>query len=120
MKRILTIAIAVGLACLFGLVFSSCVTAPAGGSFDPNSAIGTWKYTGGDHTLAFAQDFTMVHRDGDNIQVDYGTWKILSVDNKTVQLTWANSENVDTLTVSADGRTLSGTNDTGAEISCIR
>ena len=120
MKRILAIAAAIGLACLFGLVFSSCVTAPAGGSFDPNSVIGTWKYTGSDHTLAFTQDFAMVHRDGEKGQVDYGTWKTLSVDNKTVQLTWANSENVDTLTLSADGRTLSGTNDVGDEISCIR
>lgn len=120
MKRVLTIAAVIGLACVFGLVFSSCVTAPAGGTFDPNSVIGTWKFTGSDHTLAFSTDFTMVHKDGENGTVDYGTWKILSADNKKVQLTWALSENVDTLTLSADGRALSGTNDVGDAISYIR
>ena len=120
MKRILLIAAAIGLACLFGLVFSSCVSAPASGPFSPNSVMGTWTFAGSDHTLVFSQDFTMVHKDGEMGQVDYGTWKILSVDDRTVQLTWANSENVDTLTLSANGRALNGTDDVGTVISCIR
>ncbi len=120
MKRALTIAAAIGLVCLLGLALSSCVTAPANGSFSPKSVIGTWTYTGSDHTLALSKDFTMVHRDGENGQVDYGTWKILSVDDRTVQMTWALSENVHTLTLSADGRSLIGTDDTGAAISCMR
>ena len=120
MKRVLTIAAAVGGACVFGLVLFSCVSAPAGVAFNPNSVIGTWKFTDSNHTLAFSADFTMMHKDGDNGTVDYGTWKTLSADNKKVQLTWALSENVETLTLSADGRTLSGTNDVGDVISYTR
>jgi hypothetical protein len=120
MKKGLAFAAAIGLACLFSLVLSSCMTAPTGGSFSPNSVTGIWTFNGSDHTLTFSQDFTMVHRDGENIQVDYGTWKFLSDDKKTVQLTWALSENVDTLTISANGRSLSGADDAGGAISCSR
>jgi len=70
--------------------------------------------------MSWAKKRCSSNKDGENGQVDYGTWKILSADNKTVQPTWANSENVDTLTLSADGRALSGTNDVRDAISCIR
>ena len=119
MKRGLTIVAAVGLVCLFGIALSSCASAPAVGPFSANSVLGTWNLPD-THTLTLAKDFTMVHKDGDNVTVDYGTWKVLSVDDKTVQLTSALSENVFTLTLSADGRSLSGTDDVGTVISCTR
>ena len=119
MKRSLTIAALVGLVCLFGLALSSCASAPVAGPFNANSVIGTWNLADG-HTLTFSQDFTMVHKDSDKGTIDYGTWKILSVDDRTAQLTWALSENVWTLTLSADGRTLGGTDDVGTVISCSR
>ena len=126
MKRTLVIASAISLACFFSLAFYSCATTSAsqnvsaGGSFSPDSVIGIWKFADSDHTLSFSKDFTMIHRDGENGQVDYGTWKILSTVNKTIQLTWALSENVDTLTLSANGRGISGTDDVGNAISCTR
>ena len=132
MEKLRKVATVLVFACIIGFAISSCAsspsapttpaaaTAPASGPFSPDSVVGTWGWADSDHAFIFSKDLSMVHRDGEKVQVDYGTWKILSVEKRTVQLQWAISENVDTLVLSADGKTLSGTNDAGGEISLIR
>jgi hypothetical protein len=108
--RVIFFRIAISLAlccCLF-----ACATVPAVGEAPRADVLGTWSWFNG-KTVTISPDHTL-KADGDS-----GTWKAVSADGRTVQLSWASSW-VDTLTLSADGKRLEGHNNEGNEVSGTR
>jgi hypothetical protein len=55
-----------------------------------------------------------------NRQTDEGRWEVLDAAARRVRLTHRLAGTADTLVLSADGRTLDGTNDRGARVRGLR
>jgi hypothetical protein len=108
------VLILLALALLQSVGLVGCMTAPAGSS---NPAEGAWNWPNGG-VVHIAADFTMTHVDGLDI-LDAGTWEAFPGPGTRVRLTWSSGW-IDTLTLSADGKTLEGPNQNGDIITGTR
>jgi hypothetical protein len=76
--------------------------------------IGRWRwFNGGENTIA--ANNTMIGRERGQV-VNEGTWQIVDRAQRQVVLRWRSGDWIDTVTVSADGLRLNGTNNVGRRI----
>ena len=103
-------------------VFS--VTAPASGSMQAvmpkgcQEAIGNWNwFIGG--VVTIEKDGHMVWRknEGDTFPTANGVWNCIDAQEREITLTWQQTNMTDTVKISKDGRSLSGSNYTGITVS---
>jgi hypothetical protein len=102
------------LVLVLGAGLVGCMSVPQGSS---NPVLGSWNWPNGG-TVLITSDHTMTHLDGLNV-VDTGTWEELPGPGTKVRLTWGSGW-IDTLTLSADGKTLEGPNQNGDIITGAR
>lgn len=85
-----------------------------GSAADTPSVAGTWDWVGGQVLVVLPDQTQKVWWDGN--QVNQGTWQILNPATRQYQFKYDNGGWVDTVTLSADGNTLTGTNQQGTSL----
>ncbi len=86
---------------------------PARGSLDAE-LVGTWIWVAGRTIVIYADGTFDLHQDGRLI--GGGQWTVLDASIRTLRLTYRPGGTVDTVALSADGRTLTGTSSDGAAL----
>ncbi len=89
-----------------------------GHAADNPSVAGTWSWVGGQVLVVLPDHTQKVWWDGN--QVNQGTWTMLNSSTRLYQFKYDNGGWVDTVTLSADGNTLEGSNQQGTPLKGTR
>lgn len=107
-RKVWTRVVYFGLVSAIMLIIASCMT--TGGV---SGVVGTWHWFTGE-TVTISPAYTLTAMNGSDVSNE-GVWTVVSAADRTIKLTWKNGY-IDTLTLSADGKTLSGTNQDGTQV----
>jgi len=101
---------------LLALTFLFITT--SGAAADTPSVVGTWNWVGGQILVVNDNNTQVVW--WDNYRVNEGTWEVLNQATRQYRFHYTNGGWVDTVTLSADGNTLEGTNQQGTYLKGTR